>query len=110
MKQNTIPQEKPHKLRKKIKRIEESRSAIQNKNREKAKAIKAYQDRERELKDNRDDWKIKCKDKEKENEDLKEKLKLLASKLGITEEQLQQIRDEFNEVKKKSHKGFGKPL
>jgi len=102
--------EKPHTLRKKIKRIEESRSTIQSKNREKAKAIKAYQDRETELRSNRDSWKVKCKEQEKENEDLKEKLKLVANTLEITEEQLQQVRDEFNEVKKKSYKGFRKPL
>lgn len=102
------PNEKPHILRKKIKRVEESRSVVQAKNREKAKAIKAYQDRETELKENRDNWKVKCKEKEKENEELNEKLKHLADTLEITVEQLQQIRDEFNEVKKKSHKGFGK--
>lgn len=106
----TNSKEKPHTLRKKIKRIEESRSTIQAKNREKAKAIKAYQDRETELKNNRNNWKGKCKEKEKENEDLKEKLKLIASTLEITEEQLQQVRDEFNEVKKKTYKGFRKPL
>jgi chromosome segregation ATPase len=110
MKQDkTNPKEKPHTLRKKIKRIEESRSTIQAKNREKAKALKAYQDREKELKDNRDSWKVKCKEKEKENEELQEKLKLIVNTLEITEEQLQQIRDEFNEVKKKC-KCFKKPL
>jgi prefoldin subunit 5 len=51
--------DKPHILRKKIKRIDESREALQEKNREKAKAIKAYQDRETELKENRDRLKIK---------------------------------------------------
>jgi chromosome segregation ATPase len=101
--------QKPHILRKKIKRIDESREALQAKNREKAKAIKAYQDRETELKQNRDSWKIKCKEKEKENAELAEKLKILAETLKMSEEELQKIRDEFNEVKKKSYKGFGKP-
>lgn len=99
-------EEKPYILRKKLKRIEDSRSASQDKNREKAKAIKVYQDRETELKNNRDNWKVRCKEKEKENEDLKKKLKLIASAFEISEEQLQQVRDEFNEVKKKTYKGF----
>jgi hypothetical protein len=51
-------------LRKKVKRIEESRSSIKAKSREKGKIIKAHQDRESELKKNRDDWKTKCKEKE----------------------------------------------
>jgi len=111
MKEDKInAKEKTHILRKKIKRIEESRSTSQAKNREKAKTIKAHQDRETELKNNRDNWKDKCKEKEKENKSLKEKLKLIANTLEITEEQLQQVRDEFNEVKKKSYKGFRKPL
>jgi hypothetical protein len=42
--------DKPHILRKKIKRIDESREALQEKNREKAKAIKAYQDAKRRKK------------------------------------------------------------
>jgi hypothetical protein len=54
------------------------------------------------LKNNRDNWKVKCK----ENDDLKEKLKLIASTLEIIEEQ--QVRDEFNEVKK--NRGFRPPL
>ena len=36
-------------LRKKVKRIEESRNSIKTKNREKGKTIKAYQDRQKEL-------------------------------------------------------------
>lgn len=101
--------EQPHTLRKKIKRIDESRTALQAKNREKAKAIKAYQDRELELRENRDSWKNKYKEKEKENDELNEKLKSLANALEMKEEQLQAIRNEFNKVKKK-HKCFGKPL
>lgn len=102
MKQDkTNSKDKPHLLRKKMKRIEESRNASQAKNREKAKVIKAYQDRETELKNNRDSWKAKCKEKENENKDLKEKITLITSTLEITEEQLQQVRYEFNEVKKK---------
>lgn len=105
----TNSKEKPGLLRKKIKRLKVSRDTGQARNREKAKIIKAYQDRETELKNNRDNWKDKSKEKEKENEELKEKLKLIASTLKITEEQLQEVRDEFNEVKKKSYKGFRKP-
>lgn len=106
----TNAKEEARKLRKKVKRVEESRNQIKTKNREKGEIIKMYLDRQQELKDNRNNWKTKCKQQEASNDELSKKLKNLASQLKMTEEELQQIRDEFNEVKKKSHKGFGKAL
>lgn len=94
-------------LRKKLKRTENSRGLTKAKSREKSKLIKAYQDREQELKENRDKWKTKCKEQKKENETLRDDLKKLADQLQISEEDLQKIRDEFNELKKKSYPGFG---
>ena len=94
-------------LRKKLKRTENSRSLTKAKSRQKSTIIKAHQDRETELKESRDMWKAKHKEQEKENDNLRDDLKLLASQLQMTEEDLQKIRDEFNELKKKSHPGFG---
>jgi SMC interacting uncharacterized protein involved in chromosome segregation len=96
-------------LRKKITRIEDSRDALKSKNREKAKAIKVQQGREVELKENRDHWKAKCKEQENKNEELSKALKKLASQLEITEEELQHVLDECNELKKNSRRGVGKP-
>ena len=42
-------------LRKKTKRVEESRASIKTKNSEKGRIIKAHQDRQTELEKNRDD-------------------------------------------------------
>lgn len=94
-------------LRKKLNRTETSRSLIKAKSREKSKIIKTHQDREQELKESRDMWKNKYKEQEKENDKLHDDLKFLADQLQMTEEDLQKIRDEFNELKKKSHPGFG---
>lgn len=58
-------QEEARSLRKKTKRVEESRSLIKAKSREKGKIIKLQQDRQAELERNRDDWKAKCKEQEK---------------------------------------------
>lgn len=101
------PKEEARLLRKQLKRIENSRSLTKAKSRDKSKTIKAHQDREQELKENRNMWKIKCKEQEKENDKLRDDLKQLANQLQISEEDLQKIRDEFNELKKKSHPGFG---
>ena len=88
-------------LRKKIKRIEESRSSIKDKSREKGKIIKMYQDRENELKENRDKWKIKCREQEKECAELDKKYKHVAELFEMKEEQLKDILREFEELKKK---------
>lgn len=94
-------------LRKKLKRTENSRNLNKAKSRDKSKIIKAAQDREQELKESRDMWKTKHKEQEKESDKLRRDLKLLANQLQMSEEDLQKIRDEFNELKKKSHPGFG---
>lgn len=88
-------------LRKKIKRVEESRSSIKDKNREKAAVIKASNDRKRELEESRDQWKAKCKQKEKEALELEEKYAYLANLFDMKEEQLRQILDDIEELKKK---------
>lgn len=88
-------------LRKKAKRVEESRSLIKLKSREKGKIIKAHQDRQTELEQNRDDWKAKCKEQEKARRDSDNKYKQVADLLNIKEEQLREILKEFEELKKK---------
>lgn len=88
-------------LRKKTKRIEESRSLIKSKNREKGKIIKAYQDRQTELEQNRDHWKEKCKKEELERMELDEKYKHIAALFEMKEEKLREILKEFEELKKK---------
>lgn len=88
-------------MRKKVKRLDESRTAVKAKNREKSRAIKSYQDREQELKQNRDEWKIKCKDQEKECTELNNKYKQMADLLEMKEEELRIILREFEELKKK---------
>lgn len=102
------PKEEARTLRKKVTRMKESRDLVKSKNREKAKVIKAQQDRERELVENRDQWKAKCKEQEKKNEEQSKILKKLASQLEITEEELQQVIDECSELKKNSLRKPGK--
>lgn len=89
-------------LRKKTKRIEESRSLIKTKNREKGRIIKAHQDRQTELEQNRDDWKAKCKKEEIERIELDKKYKEIAALFEMKEEKLREILKEFEELKKKS--------
>jgi chromosome segregation ATPase len=93
--------EKARALRKKTKRIEESRDSIKAKSREKGKVIKAYQDRQTELEKNRDDWKAKCKEQEKERMNADEKHKQVAALFNMKEEQFKEILKEFEELKKK---------
>src|SRR4029077_10532795 len=88
-------------LAKKNKRIEESRAAIKSKSREKGKAIKAYQDRQAELEQNRNDWKTKCKEQEQTCIDIDNKYKQVANMLEMKEEELRKIINEFEELKKK---------
>lgn len=88
-------------LRKKTKRLEESRSLIKSKNREKGRIIKAYQDRQTELEHNRDHWKEKCKQEEIEHMELDERYKHISALFEIKEEQLRDILKEFQELKKK---------
>jgi chromosome segregation ATPase len=88
-------------LRKKVTRIEKSRSSIKAKSQEKGKIIKAYQDRQIELEQNRDDWKRKCKGQEKECISANNKYKQVADMLEMKENELRQILQEFEELKKK---------
>jgi len=88
-------------LRKKAKRIEESRSLLKTKNREKGRTIKAYQDRQAELEQNRDDWKAKCKKEEIERTELDKKYKKIAALFEMKEEKLREILKEFEDLKKK---------
>lgn len=94
--------EEARKLRKKVNRLEESRSSIKNKNNEKGKTIKAYQDRQRELEENRDNWKSKCKEQAKACDVLNQKYKDIASLFAMQEEDLKKILYEFEELKKKN--------
>ena len=101
--------EEARNLRKRVNRIEESRSSIKDKNREKGKTIKAYQDRQNELEQNRNSWKTKCKDKEKECDELAQKYRYIASLFEMKEEQLREILEEFEDLKKKHQETFQKP-
>jgi len=103
MKENTDKpiKEEARTLRKKVKRVEESRSAIKTKSREKGKTIKAHQDRQKELEQNRDDWKAKCKAQEKEYIDTDDKFKRVSALLEMKEEELRTIIEKFEELKKK---------
>lgn len=104
MKENTDKpniREEARELRKKVKRVEESRSSIKAKSREKGKTIKVQQDRQKELEQNRDDWKAKYKEQEKERIDTDEKYKRIAALLKMKEEELREIMREFEELKKK---------
>ena len=92
---------KARNLRKKIKRLEESRTSIKEKNREKGNIIKKIKDRQMELEESRDQWKAKYKQSEKENTDLNEKYKYLADLLEMKEEELKNILDSAEELKKK---------
>lgn len=91
-------------LRKKIKRIADSRASIKAKNREKGRTIKAYQDRQVELEQNRDEWKAKCKQEQKERLEADKKYKEIATLFEIKEEQLKALIKEFEELKKKNRR------
>lgn len=95
------PKDESRALRKKVKRVEESRSSIKAKSRVKGKIIKGHQDRQNELKKNRDDWKAKCREQEKECAELDKKHKHVAKLFEMKEEQLKEILKEFEELKKK---------
>ena len=88
-------------LRKKNKRVEKSRSLLKAKSRKKSKIIKAHQDRQTELEQNRDEWKMKCKEQEKERAAAEKKYKDVAALFDIKEEQLKEILKEFEDLKKK---------
>ena len=88
-------------LRKKIKRLEESRSLIKAKSRKKGKIIQIQKDRQKELKENRDNWKNKCKKEEKMRIETENKHKEMADLFGIKEKELREMLGEFNELKKK---------
>lgn len=92
-------------LRKKISRVKENHRTVKAKNREKGKAIKAFQDRQTELEENRDKWKTQCKEQEKECEKLNKKYQRIAALFEMKEETLRQILKEFEELKKKSRRG-----
>ena len=87
--------------RKKSKRIEDSRASIKAKNSEKGKIIKAHQDRQTELEQNRDDWKTKCKEQEKERIHADNKYEQLAALFNMREEELREILKELVDLKKK---------
>jgi len=93
-------------LRKKIKRVEESRSSIKEKNREKSALIKKTQDRQKELEESRDQWKARCRQSEKETAEVTEKYAYLASLFNMKEEQLREILDDVEELKKKYPKKY----
>jgi hypothetical protein len=73
-------------LRKRFKRVEQSRDSMKDKNREKGTTIKKLKDRHKELEESRDQWKAKYKQSEQENSDLAEKNVQLASLFNENEE------------------------
>jgi len=93
--------EDARKLRRKVKRIEESRSSMKTKSREKSNIIKTQQDRQTELKQNRDNWKAKCKEQERARIETDNKYNHVAALFEMKEEELRGILKEFEELKKK---------
>jgi len=91
-------------LRKRFKRVEQSRDSMKDKNREKGTTIKKLKDRHKELEESRDQWKAKYKQSEQENSDLAEKNVQLASLFNLKEEQLENLLDDFEELKKSMKK------
>jgi chromosome segregation ATPase len=100
-KDNSEIKEEVRELRKKAKRIEESRSLIKAKNRKKGEIIKTYQDRQGELEQSRDSWKAKYKAQEKDCAEMEKQYKKMAALFEMKEEQLKEILTEFQELKKK---------
>jgi hypothetical protein len=90
-------------LRRKIKRIEESRSSIKAKHRKKGTIIKKHQDRQKELKESRNLWRDKYKQSEKEKAELNEKYAHIARVFNMKEEQLREALSDFEELKKSTH-------
>jgi chromosome segregation ATPase len=88
-------------LRKKVTGLKESKASIKVKSREKGKQIKVYQERQKELIDNRDKWKLKSKKQEKECDELAAKYKKVADLFEMKEEELKEILAEFEQLKKK---------
>ena len=78
-KEKSVIKEEARSLRKKVNRVEQSRSLIKAKNREKGTIIKKLEDRQRELEESRDHWKIKFKQKEEESSELQKKYAYIAS-------------------------------
>lgn len=67
----------------------------------KGKIIKAHQERQNELKKSRDDWKAKYRKQEEECSEVNKKYKYVSELFEMKEEQLKEILEEFEELKKK---------
>lgn len=93
-------------LRKKVKRVEESRSSIKAKNSKKGEIIKKYRDRQMELEESRNQWKNKYNESQKENAELNEKYAYIASLFDMKEEKLRHILEDIEELKKKYPKKY----
>ena len=69
-----MEKELPSDLRKKLKRMTESRDNLKEKNREKVLLNQSLRDRNVEIQDSRDQWQNKYKNKNQENKELERQL------------------------------------
>lgn len=88
-------------LRKKLNRIEESRSLLKEKYSKKGKIIKTYQDRLDELENSRNNWKIKNQSIKIKLVEMEGLLKQQALQSKILNEQLKKVTVEYDNLKKK---------
>lgn len=88
-------------LRKKLKRVVDSRTAIKAKAYKKSVAIKAYQDREVELKCGRDSWKHKFQKMKVTLASSEDQCKKQLLKIKLIEDELNVLIEQRENVKKK---------
>ncbi len=102
--ENSTKEQKPHKLRKEIKRLTESREKSKIKNRTKSSTIKNYQDRLREVVESRDNWKKRVKVEERNTSQLEKELRDREKMLSRISAERDQFLREFQELKKRTSK------
>jgi len=98
--ENSTKQQKPHQLRKEVKRLTESRNKLKTKNRAKADTVKNYQDRLRELVESRDKWKKRFKDEERNTNQLQNELHERENILIEAQAERDLLLKEFQALKK----------
>ncbi len=102
--ENSTKTQKPHKLRKEIKRLTESRDKSKIKSRDKSSTIKNYQDRLREVVESRDKWKKRVKKEEWNINQLEKELRDREKTLSKVSAERDQFLREFQELKKRISK------
>lgn len=98
-----IKDENPSTLRKKTKKLENSRDKLKEKNREKQDSIKALKTRLKETKGSREQWKIDCLRLSTEVDICKEKINTLEQELIKERLEKDQLMQDLENKKKRSH-------